>query len=272
LAARDRYIAKFKPADNDAQVDDRVVGEEASARADLEGQLRTIIGPSNPKGFAGPGKSNLASLVAGDLDFGQLDGVVYASQDDKAHVIVTTNVLFENWLRVHKDWWPGLKNVPQQVNAALTSDAFYTQALSTEAAVSQYAVLPIAKPAQATFAFAMLGARSQDLGPWTPEELFVAVVAGGRVFVVSAGANAEIKPMPACLEVWQASERKAGELMSAFKASESKNETLFDDYLRTQEDGDAAFRRCYAERVTSDKAFPALIKQAQALADAVASK
>jgi hypothetical protein len=43
------------------------------------------------------------------------------------------------WLRAHKDWWDkGLKNVPQQIAAALDDESFYTQAMSTDAAVVNF--------------------------------------------------------------------------------------------------------------------------------------
>ncbi len=176
--------------------------------------------------------------------------------DDKTHIIVTTDALLAHWLREHKDWWgPKVANVPQQVNAALTSEAFYTQALQTDAAISKYVELPVAKPAQAKFAFAMLSARSQDIGPRTADELIVAVVQGTRVFVVSAPANAKIEPMPACQQIWQEAEQKAAAAQDAYIASQLKDEKLSEQSNRLQEEGDAAFHRCFAQRAKSEKFF-----------------
>jgi hypothetical protein len=122
---------------------------------------------------------------------------------------VTTGALFDNWLRAHKNSQSGRENLPEPVDAALKSNAFYTQALNTDAAFSRYAVLPITKPAQATSAFAMLGARSQDIGPRTPDEIVVSVVNADRLFVVTAPATAKVKPMPTCMAVWRESERRS---------------------------------------------------------------
>jgi hypothetical protein len=81
--------------------------------------------------------------------------------EPKAHIIITTQTILARWLRAHKDWWDkGLKNVPQQIAAALKDESFYTQAMSTDAAVVNFDPLPIAKPASATFAYGMLA------GPW----------------------------------------------------------------------------------------------------------
>ena len=86
--------------------------------------------------------------------------------EPKSHIIVTTQPLFERWLRAHKDWWGKKhKNVPQQIGAALKDESFYTQAISTDAAVVNFNELPIAKPASATFAFAMLGGANPGRRP-----------------------------------------------------------------------------------------------------------
>ena len=191
LAARDGYIEKLKPAETNVDLDEAGRKQEELARGELEQQLRRIIGTPDIKGFSAPGKINLETLFKGYSGFGLLDGLLYSSADDKTHIVVTTDVLLDRWLREHKEWWgPTVANVPQDVNAALKSAAFYTQALTTDAAISKYVELPVAKPAKAKLAFAMLVARSQDLGPRTPDELIVTVVRGGRVFVVSAPANA----------------------------------------------------------------------------------
>ena len=240
-----------------------------NARAALEHQLRSIIGPSRLQGFPGLGKSNLASLFSGDEDFGLLDGLVFASKNDKMHVLVTTRSLLDHWLRAQKDSQSGLEAVPGQIEAALNSDAFYTQALETDAAFSKYATLPIAKPPQATFAVALLGGRSQDIGPLTPDEIVIAVVGAERVFVFTAPADARIKPMPACMEIWHASERKAKEVLAAYTASDPKDQKPFDEYSRTQAIGDEAFRRCYAENASRDPQFAVLTRQAQVLIDLI---
>jgi hypothetical protein len=65
LGVRDRYIEKFNPVGNAGEISERTRKDEERARADLEHQLRSIIGPSRPQGFPGPGKSNLASLFPG---------------------------------------------------------------------------------------------------------------------------------------------------------------------------------------------------------------
>jgi hypothetical protein len=199
FAARDAYIARFKAIGDAQKIDDDALKQHDLAIVELGKLLQPVVGPVTIENFPAPAKSNLDSLFEGDQGFGLLDGLRYSSAEDKTYILVTTDAVLAHWLREHKDWWgPKVANVPQEIAAALQSEAFYTQALQTDSAISKYLDLPIAKPAQAKCVVAMLVARAQDIGPRMPDELIVALVRGGRVFVVSAPANATLAPLPAC--------------------------------------------------------------------------
>jgi hypothetical protein len=49
-----------------------------------------------------------------------------------------------------------------------------------------------------------------------PDELIAAVVSGGRVFVINAGARMRVKPILACDATWKESQRKAAEAQDAY--------------------------------------------------------
>jgi hypothetical protein len=267
LAARDAYIAKFNPSKDPAPVSDATAKEEERARADLTKQLRSIVGPLNVKGYAGDGEFAIASLFKGDIGFGTLDGLSFSAPKD-ANLVVTTRGLFARWVRDHKDWWsPSVANVPSEPLAALKTEAFYTQAISADAAVARFAELPVGKPANAEAAYAMLVMRRQDIGPGSPDEILVGVLSGARLYIVSAPASAEIKLMPACETIWDEALAKSNKLLESSSSSGTKDEKLFDEQNRMQDQGDAAMRQCFAERVTSDAAFARLTKQAQDIVD-----
>jgi hypothetical protein len=273
FAARDDSIAKFKAVEDAGKYDDDARRLHKLALAQLGKLTEPIVGPVALKGFPARPKTNLDSLVAGDFGFGLLDGLNYASSDGKTHVIVTTDSLFDHWLREHRDWWgPKTENVPQQVEAALRSEAFYTQALQTDSAISRYVALPVVKPARAKFAYAMLIARTQILGPRTPDELMVSVVWGGRVFVINASTRTRVKAIAVCDAIWKEGKRKAAEAQDAYIASQLEDKELFEQGTKAEEAGDAAFHRCFAERARSQPFFAALTGQAQALLDALPLK
>ena len=118
--------------------------------------MQAILTEPDREGF-GPPKLNLGSFYKGDEDFGTLDGLRFDSLlgengqkagstgkdekyvEPKSHIVVTTQTLFERWLRAHKEWWgKNIKNVPQQMAKALSDESFYTQAISNGSAVVKF--------------------------------------------------------------------------------------------------------------------------------------
>lgn len=245
IATRDAAIAELKAADKAGTVDDATRKKEEDVRAALEQQVRAILGPVAIKGMSGAGKLNVETLFDGDIGAGTLDGLRFASDDDKTQVIVTTDGLARRWLIGHSTWWGEQNlNVPKDLAAAVASEPFYTQAMSSDAAVSKYAQIPLAKPVGATLVYALLAARSQDQAPPKADEVFVVVAHGGKVYVASTNASAPIGPMPACEALRRGAVEKPQE---------------------EQEKAEAAFLRCFAERAPKDKRFASAIKDAQAL-------
>jgi hypothetical protein len=270
LTARDAAIRKIEQSVKRKDSEDTWMKMHDVALADLEKHLRRIVGPSEIKGFPVEGKINLSALLSGDQGYGTLDGLVHRSADEKASVTVTTETLLKVWLKAHRNWWPKLENVPQDVAKALRSNAFYTQALDSDAAFSQYAELPIAKPTNG-FAVALLGYRAQDIGPHPADLIIVAAARGGRVFLVSAPATAKIEDMPACQPIWDEAVRKAAEMHEKWEAGGRKNGKMFDQ-SRIENEGDAAYRKCFGERIKTDARFRTLTEQVQALLDALPAK
>jgi hypothetical protein len=258
VAARDGYLATFK--DSDIIGDERAGKAHEDARRDLETRLRTIIGPSAIKGFPRDGKINLESLSPGFIGFGLLDGLVYRSPDEKTRILVMTDELLGQWLRANK------RDVPQTVAAALKSDSLYNGALYTDAAFFRYAELPVARPADAGLAFAMLVARGQDVGPRTPDEIIVSLLRGARVFIVVAPAGAKVGAIPDCDKIWQKASKQAE------KMAHAGPDPQVERFDKLREDGDRAFRRCFAARAPQESYFPALVKQAQGLIDELPRK
>ena len=90
IAARDKYIAKFKI---DGVPDDKTTRDESAARADLEAKLRAILGRVTIEGVPAEGNSNLETLIGGDMGLGLLDALVHQSADGAPRLLVTTPTL-----------------------------------------------------------------------------------------------------------------------------------------------------------------------------------
>jgi hypothetical protein len=264
LAARDAYIAKFQALEDAGPLDDAFYTGHEAALADLGRQLEPIVGPVALAGYSAKGKVNLDTLVPSDEGFGLLDGLVFASADGEAEVLVTTDELFHRWL-------PAREYLPQAPADALKADLFFTQALITDSNVLSYAEIPVVA-ADASSAYAILAVTTQDLGPQLPDQLFIEVERGGRLFLVNAPAASQITRIPACDAVAADYDTKMKTAEDAYDASDPKDDKLFDVCTGLQEEGDDAYRKCFVAHAPAEAFFPALVKQAQSIVDALPAK
>lgn len=259
IATRDAAIQKLSPLYDAGALNDAATTAEAAAFADLLAQMNAILKEPARKGF-GPAKLNIDTFYKGDEGFGTLDGLRFDAEfgrngeqagangadgkyvEPKAHIIVTTPTLFERWLLAHKDWWDkGARNVPQRIGSALKDASFYTQAISSDAAVINFASLPMAKPASTTFSYGILAGRTQSDIPDAADQVFVSALAEGKVYVAYGSIDPVVK-IPEC---------------SAIRADYNKRD------LRQQ--GEDAFMRCFTRRAPEQPSFAEATRQAQAL-------
>ena len=271
LKTRNGYVARFDPGDKEVDYK-KIEAPLKQAYEDLQGRLRKIVGDPQIRGAKGPGKLNEFSLLKGDQEFGALDALVYPL-DGKAQAYVTTSGIVGVWLKEHADWWDkGLENVPPQAEAALKFDGFYTQAISSDAAVTKFAELPVKAPAGASFARAMLDRRQQDDGPGAPDEIIVALIRNGRVFIAAAPATPKPPVIAACEKVWKDFENKANAAQKRYSDSGLKDEAALKQSETLRPDGDKAFRACYADAVRGLPVYQKLVARAQSRIDALAGR
>jgi hypothetical protein len=184
--------------------------------------------------------------------------------EPKSHIIITTQTLFERWLRGHKDWWgKKTKNVPQQMSAALKNESFYTQAIQTDAAVVNFNTLPIAKPAAASFAYAMLAARTQDAVPTAANEVFAAALANGKLYIAYGSIRPKVV-VPACVAIKDGYDKKAEKAAADLEANRITRKA-YDKLGDLRQQGEDAYKNCFVERASQQPAFAEATKQAQAL-------
>jgi len=280
IAARDAAIEKTSKLNDAGKFDDGAQKAEDTAREALQAQMMAVVGDSARKGFAPP-KLNLDAFSRGDEGFGLLDGLRFDSETGKggekagkgegdkyvepgAHIIVTTEKLFARWLRSHKDWWDkGSKNVPQQIDAALKFEGFYTQAIPTDSAVINFHALPIVRPASATLAYAFLAGRTQSEIPNEADEVFVSAQANGKVYI-AYGSIEPVVQVPACASVRAGFNKRAEQADDKLRSSQIDRKA-YDKLGDFRQQGEDAFRRCFTQQAPKQASFAEAVKQAQAL-------
>ncbi len=265
VAARDAAIARFEALGDGRRWDDVTSREHDAALADLETRMRAVVGPVAIRD-ASYGALNVNTLLSTDQNFGALDGLVFRSVDDKSSVIVTTESIFTKWLRVHEHWLSdGFAALPQDPAEAFKVDSFYVQAIQTDAAVMAFGTIPLARPAGMKLVQAILAARSQSETPPTPEELFVAAIRDGRVFIANAPLKRKFGPVAVCDEVRRKQDKAAERAQAAYDAAGSPDKAAFDRVTAMRDRAETLFLSCFAREAVRQAAFPAAVEQAQAL-------
>ena len=284
IAARDAAIEKISAIYDAGNADDAARKAEEAASADLAAQMRVILNEAARAGF-GPAKLHIDTFNKGDEGFGMLDGLRFdavvgkngekAGQDGadgkyvepRAHIIVTTQTLFERWLHAHKEWWNNnVKNVPQQIGAALKDESFYTQAVSSGSAVVNFNSLPIAKPAGATFAYGMLAGRTQSDIPNAADTVFVAAITNGKVYVAYGSIDPKVQ-VPACIAIRTSYNKKAEQPEDDLRFEKIDRKT-YDKLGKLRQKGEDGYKRCFTLNAPKQASFADATRQAQALLSA----
>jgi len=284
IAARDAAIEKVSAIYDAGNADDAARKAEEAANADLAAQMRVILNESTREGF-GPAKLHIDTFSKSDEGFGTLDGLRFdallgakgrkAGQDGadgkyvepRAHIVVTTQTLFERWLHAHKEWWNNnVKNVPQQIGAALKAESFYTQAVSSGSAVVNFNSLPIAKPAGASFAYGMLAGRTQSDIPNAADTVFVSAIANGKVYVAYGSIDPKVQ-VPAYMAIRASYDKKAEQAEDDLRF-EKIDRKAYDKLGNLRQKGEDEYKRCFTEHAPKQASFAEATRQAQKLLSA----
>jgi hypothetical protein len=281
IAARDAAIEKISKLYDEKSDQTAAEKVDDGVRADLLAKLKAIVGDTSRKGY-GPATLSLLSLYKGDDTFGAIDGLRFESLlgengekagrngangkyvEPKAFVIVTTQPMFERWLRTHEEWWSDKnKNLAGKFAAALKDETFYTTTLPNGSAMVSFGTLPIARPASASFAYAMLGARTQSDIPNAADEVYVAALANGKAYVASSTIRPKVQ-VPACIALRKSYDKKAEKAADDLQFNRIDREA-YDKLGDFRQQGEDAYKKCFADRAAQQPSFVEATKQAQAL-------
>lgn len=284
IAARDAAIQKISAIYDAGNRDEDARKAEEAASADLFEQMRVILSEPDRDGF-GPPKLNIDTFSKGDEGFGTLDGMRFDAKlgrngetagqngadgkyvEPKSHIIITTQTLFERWLRAHKDWWgKKTRNVPQQIGAALKDESSYTQAISSGAAVVNFNSLPIEKPPAASFVHAMLAGRTQDQLPDAADHVFVAAIANGKVYIAYGLIDPPVQ-VPDCLALRSDYIKQADQADDDLRSGKLARKA-YDKLGDIRKKGDDAYKRCFTQNAPNRPFFAEAAQQAERLLSA----
>lgn len=235
---RENSFRQFEKASLPTDVLDK---QDEHALAELEKQLKPIIGAVNIEGFPKEGKINLLTLE-NDYGFGQVDGLRFSAKQEELFV-TTDNIL--------KKYLAGQPELPKDLAELSRTGEFYVRAITAEAAVTFYAEIPVKSANEKSYVHAFLGLTAQDIGPFIPKDIFVFVTNGNRILAVQSPAATEITEIPQCKNEWERFAKKSSP----------------DESLQNEEQAFEAYHRCYEREAKNQKFFASLEKQAQSIVD-----
>ena len=230
----------------------------AEAQQRLEPKLRGLIGAvAAPPGFSGPGAFHPTSICC-DMNSGALDGISFGN-GQSGNVVVTTEGLLGLWYGA-------------DAKAALANDSFrYADGLGSDAAITPVVALPIRLPAGASLAVARLATQCNGTCS-LPDTTTVVVIARGRAWLAMVQAALPAGAAAAgCDAVWQEAIGKYRKAYAVFDAARSgpRAYELLMAATTLESDGGAAVQKCLKDKGAA--AFPEFTRQAQALADGLAT-
>lgn len=272
IAARDKAISAIAALESANEPVEALDAAGTKALADLQKRLSALLGPLAVSGFPATGTINLESLSDADIGFGMLDGLRYTNDDDGPSLVATTRGLLERWLQSKAAEMDTSFRLPTGIDAALKLDAFYTQAINSDAAFTGTLDFPLKKPEGADIAFARLGGWAQDIGPNPDQQVIVTLVKGNSVMIASAPAAPPVPKIAACDALWASADAAAQKFQEAYQASDLKDQKSYDAANAAWEKGDADYRACIGQHLPGEPVFPALLAQAQELAYHMAGK
>jgi hypothetical protein len=251
---RDNFIRQFEKASVPIDVLDK---QDRHALAELEKQLKPIVGPVNVEGFPKQGKINLETLE-NDYGFGQVDGLRFSAKQEELFV-TTDNIL--------KKYLAGQSELPKDLAQLSRTGEFYVRAITAEAAVTYYAEIPVKSANGKSYVHAFLGLTAQDIGPFIPKDIFVFVTNGNRILAVQSPAATEITEIPQCRNEWERFAKKKADANELYRSSGLNNQKASDESVQYEEQGFEAYHRCYGREAKNQKFFASLEKQAQSIVD-----
>lgn len=232
--------------------------EDERALEVLKKQMKEVIGPVSIDGFPQESALNLGTLVVNEIAGDNVDGLVFYSPANET-LFVTTDGLLNSYVAAHP-------RLPKLLRDLSRSESLYTFSIGGDAAVTNFADIPVTAGKGQDLAYAFLGLTAQDIGPFVPEEIYVFVSSRKRVFLVSAPVRAKVG-IAACKRVWDTYGKKSEKALTAYRDSDLKDEDAFNEHLREENKGFAAYTECYKEKTRNQPFFSALLKQAQSIVD-----
>ena len=195
--------------------------------------------------------------------------MVHSAGDDGPQVIVTTRGLVDRWLRAQSTEKDADLRLPADLDAALREDNFYTFAV---AKTPRSARPPSSRSPSRPAPTRRRRARRlrPDIGPNPRQEIVVTLQKEARLYRQPGRQDRDRQDRRLRGDLERGDEEVRGPAQRLPEIG-SKDEKLFDDRTKAEDEGDKAYRACLVAKTPQQPYYAALVKEAQELADRLAA-
>ena len=84
--------------------------------------------------------------------------------------------------------------------------------------------------------------------------------------MADAPVSVEVTDIPKCKKAWDIFSQRSSQKLRVYQTSEPTDEKAFDDHIRLEEQGFAAYTQCFGREAKDQRFFSPLTKQAENIA------
>lgn len=239
LKKRDVYINKLKQIQDPGSEGWKDLDSMNRVGLDsLEIRLREILAGSR---FGQEGKINLQSLID-EVGFGMSDGLVI-ERDSTLRLFYTSRTLFKSNFVQNAVDDPSPEVMEKIMNGTFVANARVTNFgfISFEYKEHRF--------------YCMVAVDAQDIGPYTPEFLYVFVRHGQEILMAEKWLDKPLKEFADCNLLWDKVTPLIEKAMSDYKASNLQDTMALDRRWQLEEAAWNQYCECYREALTRDPEF-----------------
>jgi hypothetical protein len=228
---------------------------------ELKREIEAVIGPVKVDGFPVSGRM-LPHLISDDPCCDQINFLEFKNTKDEL-LYVSTKGLVDNYLTRNPGFAAKVRRRPQ-------AEGLYFSAVVQEYELANFSDLPVHGVSGKYIVRAFLGRSTHEgLEAIPPYEIWVFLLAGDRIYFMKAPTVIEIPDIPDCQRRWYEFGERASVSLDAYHASNKKDEKLWLEFLRLEEQGFAAYTACYRDKSRNMPFFATLVNQAQFMVDRI---
>lgn len=216
----------------------------------LEKMLRDIMKFAQISDISKTGKISLGSLLAGDLGFGSLDGLIL--NNDSSQIFITSKFLFNEYFKKEK-LNPIDKLTPKQLDNILTS------ALGGGDARIETLFAEKKSSTKSSTVYLSIGGFGQESVPFMAKCIFVFALKEDYVYIIW-----KLKPiaeLQLCKSIYDKIFSDSQKYLEKYHASNLKDTTSLKKGFALQEEAQDKYCDCYQKNLKGDRQFENVEKQ-----------